>query len=109
MKKLFASNGFKIFVALIAIFAVIVVSCNIVFYAVAANEQKGEATGYAWSEDRAFDESLVEKLEMKGDNFKVLVITDVHLRNHGTFAAAALGVNYILRYKQTSYFPYDKA
>lgn len=95
MKKLFASNGFKIFVALIAIFAVIVVSCNIVFYAVAANEQKGEAKGYAWSEDMAFDESLVEKLEMKGDNFKVLVITDVHLRNHGTFAAA-LGVNYIL-------------
>lgn len=43
MKKLFASNGFKIFVALVAIFAVIVVSCNIVFYAVAANEQKGEA------------------------------------------------------------------
>lgn len=95
MKKFFASNGFKIFVALVAVFAVIAVSCNIVFYAVAAQEQKGEAKGYSWSKDMAFDESLVEKLEMKGDKFKVLVITDVHLRNHATFGAA-IGTNYIL-------------
>ena len=94
-KRFFTSAGFRIYIAPIVIFTVIAVSCNIVFYAVAANEQKGKAKGYDWSEDTAFDERFVENLEMKGDNFKALVITDVHLRNHATFGAA-IGTNYIL-------------
>lgn len=82
-------------VAVIAVLAVIIGSFNIYFAVVGSKKQVGESTGYSWSANDDFATQSTKKIDMGSDDFKILVLTDIHLKNHGTFASW-LGVNYIL-------------
>lgn len=85
-------------VILVAVFALAAVigGFNIYFSQLGKQEQHGTATGDApWSADQQFDISKLQELDMGDKDYKVLVITDIHLKNEATFAAS-LGVNYVL-------------
>lgn len=99
MAKKISSKAKKIiavFVAVVVAIAAVIGGFNIYFSVIGKQEQHGAATGDpAWSADQAFDLSKLQSLDMGAGDYKVLVITDIHLKNHGTFAAF-LGVNYVL-------------
>ena len=99
MRKKISSKAKKIIAVLLAIviaIAAVIGGVNIYFSYLGKQEQHGTATGDpAWSADQAFDISKLQSLDMGSEDYKVLVITDIHLKNHGTFAAE-LGVNYVL-------------
>ena len=99
MRKKISSKAKKIIAVLLAIvvaIAAVIGGVNIYFSYLGKQEQHGTATGDpAWSADQAFDISGLQSLDMGSEDYKVLVITDIHLKNHGTFAAE-LGVNYVL-------------
>lgn len=57
--------------------------------------QLGKATGYEWQASDDYSTQKVASLDMGEDDYKVLVLTDIHLKNHGTFAKE-LGINYLL-------------
>lgn len=82
-------------VAVIAVLAVIIGSFNIYFAVVGSKQQVGESTGFSWAATDDYSTQTTKKIDMGSDDFKVLVLTDIHLKNHGTFASW-LGVNYIL-------------
>lgn len=82
-------------VAVIAVLAVIIGSFNIYFAVVGSKKQVGESVGYSWAATDDYSTQKTKKVDMGSDDFKVLVLTDIHLKNHGTFASW-LGVNYIL-------------
>ena len=81
--------------SVIVILAIIIASINIHFSVLGGKIQVGEAVGYAWSETDSFDTQKSHKLDMGESDYKVLVLTDIHLKNHGTFAKE-LGINYLL-------------
>lgn len=81
--------------AIILILAIIVGSFNIYFAVLGSEEQTGVARGTAWSPDMPYSEREKITLDMGGEDYKVLILTDIHLKNSGTFAAF-LGINYIL-------------
>lgn len=95
MKKFFAHKAVKIIISIIAVFLVIVACCNAYFASVALEEQKGIAVCDAWSPEDTYTADYAQAIDAGDDDFKILCLTDVHIRNHGTFAAA-LGVNFIL-------------
>lgn len=68
---------------------------HIYFTVIGNQEQHGAATGEKWSKDSAFRLSDLTEIDMGEGAFKTLVITDIHLKNHATFASF-LGVNYVL-------------
>lgn len=83
-------------VAVVAALAVIICGFNLYFAYLGRQEQHGTATGDpAWNADQTFDLSQLPSFDMGDGDYKVLVITDIHLKNHGSFAAE-LGVNYVL-------------
>lgn len=82
-------------VSAFAVLAVIVGSFNIYFAVVGNKMQYGVAQGYEWSAQDAFDTQITTAVDMGEDDFRILVLTDIHLKNHGTFAAW-LGINYLL-------------
>lgn len=85
-----------IIVASIVLVLVMVVGAFNIYFTVVGNQiQKGEAVGYEWSENNSYDTLKSSKLDMGEGDYKILVLTDIHLKNHGTFASW-LGINYIL-------------
>lgn len=82
-------------VSVVVVLAIVIGSCNIYAAVVGSQEQKGVATGYAWNKQTPYDQQVSQRLDMGQEDYKVLVLTDVHLKNHGTFAAW-LGINYLL-------------
>lgn len=85
-----------VIVAIVVAIAAVIGGFNIYFAHLGKQEQHGAATGDpAWSADQAFDISKLQSLDMGDEDYKVLVLTDIHLKNSGTFAAE-LGVNYVL-------------
>lgn len=82
-------------VSVVVVLAIVIGSCNIYAAVVGSQEQIGVATGYAWNEQTSYDQQVTQRLDMGQEDYKVLVLTDVHLKNHGTFAAW-LGINYLL-------------
>ena len=85
-----------VIVAIVVAIAAVIGGFNIYFSNLGKQEQHGTATGDpAWSADQMFDISKLQSLDMGDEDYKVLVITDIHLKNHATFAAE-LGVNYVL-------------
>lgn len=95
MKKLFCKKPVKIIVSIFLSLVLIVCICNAVFASVALKEQKGIAVCDKWSAEDIYTPDYAQKLELGDRNCKILCLTDIHIRNHGTFAAA-LGVNFIL-------------
>lgn len=85
-----------IIIASILLVIVLTVSAfNIYFAVIGKQVQNGDAVGYDWSETDSYDSQKTVKLNMGAEDYKILVLTDIHLKNHGTFAAW-LGINYIL-------------
>lgn len=74
---------------------VIVIACNGYFASVALQEQKGVAVCDEWSAEDTYTSDYAQNLEIGDKDAKILCLTDIHIRNHGTFAAF-LGINFIL-------------
>lgn len=90
-----ALKGITITLLALVMLAVIVAVPNIYFYAIGKEIQTGTDGGYEWSAQTPYSEQVTKKVEAGDGDFKVLVLTDVHRKNHGTFAAE-LGINYLL-------------
>lgn len=96
MKKFFSHKAAKVGLAILALWLAAVAVCNAVFAFVALKEQKGTAVCDAWSENDLFDVEEIQALEMGNRTFKVLCLTDIHIRNFATFGASWLGTNFVL-------------
>lgn len=68
---------------------------NIAFAVIGSQKQFGKSVGYEWSLNDNYVTQNTHKLDMGIADYKVLVLTDIHLKNKGTFASW-LGINYIL-------------
>lgn len=79
----------------VMLLAVIIAAFNIYFAVIGKQVQIGESVGYDWSASDSYDSQQSQKLDMGEKDYKVLVLTDIHLKNNGT-AFAFLGINYIL-------------
>lgn len=95
MKRFFRKKWVKVVLSLVLVFFTIVAVCNAVFASVALQEQKGVAVCDDWSPEDAYTADYAQSIDAGDGEFKILCITDVHIRNHGTFAAW-LGINFIL-------------
>lgn len=95
IKRFFGFKAVKIIISIICVLLIIVAACNAYFASVALKEQKGVVVCDKWSSEDTYTPDYAQSLEIGNDDFKILCLTDVHIRNHGTFAAA-LGVNFIL-------------
>lgn len=82
--------------AILVAIILLIVSINIIFGISAKDKQYGVAMGYDWTQESTYNEDIhTQSLEMGSGEFKILILTDIHLDNHGTFANE-LGINYIL-------------
>lgn len=95
MKKFFRKKPVKIIVSVVLVLTTIVCICNGYFASVALKEQKGVAVCDEWSKDDMYTPDYAQTVDAGNDDFKILCLTDIHIRNSGTFAAC-LGVNYVL-------------
>lgn len=95
MANIFKSRHVKIIAGVLATWATVTVACNAVFANVALKEQKGVATCEPWSENDQYTTDYAKNIEIGDKDYKILCLTDIHIRNHGTFAAC-LGVNFVL-------------
>lgn len=103
MKKLGRKGKKALLIVLIVVvaLAVIVGSFNLYFAVVGGKKQTGSAKGYDWTAETPYDAAVTQTLDMGADDFKILVLSDIHLKNKGTFAAF-LGVNYLLDWASRS-------
>lgn len=95
MKTFFRKKWVKVLFSLVLIFGLTVCICNAVFASVALQEQKGVAVCDKWSAEDPYTPNYAQTLEAGTEDFKILCLSDIHIRNHGTFAAF-LGINFIL-------------
>ena len=95
MKSFLSKKPMKIIISIFLTLVLIVCICNGYFASVALKEQKGVAVCDDWSVDDTYTPDYAQSLEIKNDDFKILCLTDIHIRNYATFAAC-LGVNFIL-------------
>lgn len=79
----------------VVVLAVVVAVPNIYLGIIGKEIQRGQASGYEWNAMTPYSEQVTQKLEAGEGDFKILLLTDVHRKNGGTFGAW-LGVNYIL-------------
>lgn len=95
MKKFFSKKPVKVIISIFVVLALVVCICNAVFASVALDLQKGVAVCDEWSPDDVYTPDYAQSLEVGDGDYKILCLTDVHIRNHGTFASW-LGINFIL-------------
>lgn len=95
MKKFLTKKPIKVIISIILVLVVVVCICNAYFASVALEEQKGVAVCDKWSASDTYTADYAQHLEIGDKDAKILCLTDIHIRNHGTFAAC-LGVNFIL-------------
>lgn len=95
MKKFFSKKPVKVIISIFIALALIVCICNAVFASVALDLQKGVAVCDEWSPDDAYTPDYAQSLEVGDEDYKILCLTDIHIRNHATFASW-LGINFIL-------------
>lgn len=81
--------------SILASIAIVIGALNIYLACIGNEKQKGISTGSEWSVSDETQSQRTQKIDMGEEDFKVLVLSDIHLKNHGTFAAW-LGVNYII-------------
>lgn len=97
MKKL-SSKAKKVIIALtvcVVVLALVIAIPNIYLTQIGKQLQIGTPGGYDWSAEDTYDTQKITSLDMGDGDFKILVLTDIHRKNHGTFAAE-LGINYLL-------------
>lgn len=88
----------KIIIALTVIavvLALIIAIPNIYLTQLGKQTQTGTAAGYEWSAQDSYDAQKTASLDMGDGEYKILVLTDIHRKNYGTFAKE-LGINYLL-------------
>lgn len=95
MKKFFTKKPVVIILSIILAILAVVACCNAYFASVALEEQKGVAVCEPWSESNPYTADYAQSIEVGEDDFKILCLTDIHIRNHATFAAE-FGVNFVL-------------
>lgn len=95
MKSALSKKPVKIIISIILVLATVVAVCNGYFASVALKEQKGVAVCDEWNKSQPYLSDYAQNLEVGDKDVKILCLTDIHIRNHGTFAAF-LGVNFIL-------------
>lgn len=95
MKKFFRKKPVKVIISILSVIVMLVCVCNAVFASVALKEQKGVAVCDEWSKNDTYTPDYAQTLEIGEKDAKILCLTDIHIRNHGTFAAF-LGINFIL-------------
>lgn len=95
MKKFFGNKAVKIILSVITIILTVVAVCNAVFASTALKTQHGTAVCDPWSSEDSFKMEDTVQLDMGDEDYKVLCLTDIHIRNHGTFGAA-FGTNIVL-------------
>lgn len=95
MKKFFAKKPVKVIISIFSVIVLIVCICNAVFASVALKEQKGIAVCDEWNADDIYTPDYAQALEIGDKDCRILCLTDIHIRNHGTFASW-LGINFIL-------------
>lgn len=88
-------KGVAITLLVIIMLAAVIAVPNVYLYAIGKETQTGEACGYDWSVEEPYDSQVTSKIETGEGEFRILILTDVHRKNHGTFAAE-LGINYLL-------------
>lgn len=95
MKGFLSKKPVKIIISIFLVLAAVVAVCNGYFASVALKEQKGVAVCDEWNKSQPYSSDYVQNLEVGDKEVKILCLTDIHIRNHGTFAAF-LGINFIL-------------
>lgn len=95
MRKFFKKKAVRVILCVLAVWLAVVAVCNAWFASVALQEQKGVAVCDEWSPEDTYTPDYAQNIDAGDGDFKILCLTDIHIRNHGTFAAA-LGVNFIL-------------
>lgn len=95
MKAFFGKKPVKIIISIVLSVVLIVCICNGYFASVALKEQNGVAVCDEWSAENTYSPDYAQSVEIGDKDAKILCLTDIHIRNHGTFAAC-LGVNFIL-------------
>lgn len=96
MKRFFSMKAVKIIIGIIAVWLAVVAVCNAVFASVALKEQKGVAVCETWSPDDTYTADYAYSMEAGEDEFEILCLTDIHIRNYASFGASWLGTNFIL-------------
>lgn len=95
MKSFFAKKSVIVILSIIMVLALTVGVCNLVFFYKGTQLQKGTAVCDEWSSEDLFDMGKIKTMDMGDKEYKVLCLTDIHIRNHATFGAS-VGVNYVL-------------
>lgn len=95
MKTFLNKKPVKIIISIILALVLIVCVCNGYFASVALKEQKGVAVCDKWSAEDTYTHDYAQSLEIEKDDFKILCLTDIHIRNFASFGAC-LGTNFIL-------------
>lgn len=97
MKQL-SSKSKKIIIAVtvcVVVLALVIAIPNICLTQIGKQTQTGTPAGYEWSAQDSYDTQKITSLDMGDGEYKILVLTDIHRKNHGTFAKE-LGINYLL-------------
>ena len=96
MKKFLSKKPVKVIIGIICVWAAVVIVCNAVFASIALELQKGVAVCDEWSVTDTYTPDYAQSVEAGDEDFKILCLTDIHIRNHATFGASWLGTNFIL-------------
>lgn len=95
MKSFFRKKAIRIIAVIVTVILLIVAVSNSVFAYIGLQRQYGVAQCDPWSPDDSFNYEDVQKISMGDEEYKILCLTDIHIRNHATFGAP-FGVNMVL-------------
>lgn len=95
MKNFLSRKPAKITLGALLSITLLIALCNAVFASVALQEQKGVAVCQPWSAQDTYSPDYAQMLEIGENDCKILCLTDIHIRNHGTFGSF-LGINFLL-------------
>ena len=95
MKAFFGIKSVKIIISILLVIISVVCICNGYFASVAMKYQKGTAICDEWNESMAYTHDYAHNIEIGDKDYKIMCLTDIHIRNFATFAAC-LGMNFIL-------------
>lgn len=79
-------DGVAVIAAVVIVLAIVIGACNIWAAVVGGQPQTGIAVGYEWSASDPYSEQKTAVLDMGSGDYKILVVTDIHLKNRATFA-----------------------
>lgn len=86
----------KIVIGILCVWLAVVIICNSIFASKGLELQKGVAVCSEWSASDTYTQDYAQAIEAGNDDFKILCLTDIHIRNHATFGASWLGTNFVL-------------